>query len=374
VTVDQGELRGTGHAVLAAERALDGFTGDLLVVYGDCPLITPHTLRRLRAARHQNSAAVLTAFPEDATGLGRILRDPTGRILCVREERDCSDSERAIREVNTGFYCFEPARLFQALRQVKSENAQGEYYLTDVIGILVEEGDDLFTVEAGDATETMGVNSLDQLAAARKHLQERILLAHMRDGVLIEDPATTYIDHGVQIGAGSRILPCTVIRSGVKIAADCEVGPFAHLRPGAELHEGAEIGNFVEVKNSIIGRHTKAKHLTYLGDTVIGDETNIGAGTITANYDGRDKHRTTIGSRAFVGSGTIFVAPSELGDGGSTGAGAVVTRDTRVPPGAVYVGVPARPHARKAGAPAQVAAAPEPEAARPRDREPEEPR
>jgi bifunctional UDP-N-acetylglucosamine pyrophosphorylase/glucosamine-1-phosphate N-acetyltransferase len=351
--VDQGEPRGTGHAVLAAARFLEGFHGDLLVLYGDCPLMSAATLRALVAARHgaggEAAAAMLTAYPADPTGLGRILRDPQGGLLCIREERDCSPSERRINEINTGFYCFAPELLFPALRRVKAENVQKEYYLTDVVGILVEDGAGVTTLEADATEEVLGVNSLDQLAAARKVLQERILVDHMQRGVLIEDPVTTYIDAGVEIGAGTRILPCTVIRGGVRIAANCEVGPFAHLRVGTELLEGAEIGNFVEAKKTRVGRHTKAKHLTYLGDTEIGDHTNIGAGSITANYDGKHKHMTRIGNHAFVGSGTIIVAPAEVGDGAMTGAGALITRRTVIPPGAVYLGVPARPHVRAAG-------------------------
>lgn len=346
--VDQGEPRGTGHAVRVAAEALGGFHGEVLVVYGDCPLITATTLGELRKARRAAggkrpaAAALVTAFPDDPSGLGRILRDAEGEFTGIREEKDCSPEERELDEINAGFYCFASEALFTALPRLSDQNAQREFYLTDVLGILARERAGIATLVVPDAREVQGVNSLRELALARELMQERILVGHLANGVLIEDPSTTYIDHGVRIGRDTRILPCTVIRAGCVIGAHCEVGPFAHLRAGTVLEDGAEIGNFVEVKKSVVGAGTKAKHLTYLGDAVIGARANIGAGTITANYDGRAKHETRIGDGAFVGSGTVLVAPSEMGPQSMTGAGAVVTRNTRIEAGEVYVGVPAR--------------------------------
>ena len=344
--VDQQSPKGTGHAVKVAMSLLQDFVGDVLVIYGDCPLMTTETLRALRVLRGSNGGgapcSVLTAYPELKTGLGRILRDDAGRFVGIREERDCSEHERAIDEVNAGFYCFDSEALRPALEGLQPNNAQGEYYLTDAVAAMAQRGAHVPTLVADDATEIQGVNSLADLAVARMVMQERILLAHMQNGVLIVDPGTTWIDHGVRIGADTKILPCTVIGAGCVIGSNCEVGPFAHVRAGTVMEDGAEIGNFVEAKKSRLGRGVKAKHLTYLGDATIGALSNIGAGTITANYDGVHKFETLIGERCFVGSGTVIVAPSKLGDRSMTGAGAIVKRGTEVGPGEVWVGVPAK--------------------------------
>jgi bifunctional UDP-N-acetylglucosamine pyrophosphorylase / glucosamine-1-phosphate N-acetyltransferase len=340
--VDQGEPKGTGHAVQVAMRALGEFRGDVIVTYGDCPLITGETLQALRDLRGQQPCSVLTANVDDPTGLGRILRDEHDCFVGIREHRDCSEEELGIREVNAGFYCFDAERLRAALAGLTPNNAQGEYYLTDVVADFVRGGAVLPTLDADDPSEILGVNSLADLALARMVMQERILLEHLDRGVLIVDPAATWIDHDVTIGADTKILPGCVIGAGCVVGKGCEVGPFAHLRAGTVLEDGAEVGNFVEAKKTRLGAGAKAKHLTYLGDAVIGAKANIGAGTITANYDGVHKHQTTIGARCFVGSGTVIVAPSELGDDAMTGAGAIVTRGSKVAAGEVWVGVPAR--------------------------------
>ncbi len=340
--VDQGRAQGTGHAVSVAMDQLQDFQGDVVVVYGDCPLITTPTLAALREARGDAPAAVLTAYAPDPSGLGRILRDEQGELVGIREQRDCSPEEAEVDEVNAGLYCFDPARLRPALHALTNDNSQGEYYLTDVIGHFTSEGASVPTVEVEDPDEILGVNSLIELALVRELMQERILLGHMEAGVRIEDPSTTYIDHDVEIGAETRILPCTVLRSGVRIGRGCEVGPFTHLRSGTVLEDAAEVGNFVEAKKARVGRHTKAKHLTYLGDVTIGENANIGAGTVIANYDGVHKHETVIGDGAFVGSGTVLVAPSRMGKGSKTGAGAIVTRGTEIGEGETFVGVPAK--------------------------------
>jgi len=352
--VDQGVPRGTGHAVQVAMQALADFRGDVLVVYGDCPLVTTATLEQLRQVRgsvHGNArdadrggaaASVLTAVVAEPAGLGRILRDARGELMAIREDWDCSPEERAIDEINAGFYCFDSEALRPALAGLRPNNAQGEYYLTDVLAALVAEGRAVPTVAVEDAREIQGVNSLADLAVAREVMQERILLEHLANGVLIADPASTWIDHDVQIGPDTRILPCTVIGSGCRLGSGCEVGPFAHLRGGTVLADGAEIGNFVEAKNSRFGASAKAKHLAYLGDAEIGARANIGAGTITANYDGVHKHPTQIGERSFIGSGTVLVAPCEVGDRAMVGAGAIVTRGSKIGADEVWVGLPAR--------------------------------
>jgi len=340
--VDQGRPLGTGHAVKVALQELADFEGDVLVVYGDCPLITTATLGALRQVRGRSPCSLLTATLDDPSGLGRILRDDDDRLVGIREEKDCTPDERGIDEINAGFYCFDAKALRPALEQLQPNNAQGEYYLTDVVAQFVADGRAVETLETDDTDEVLGVNSLADLAVARLAMQERILLEHLQNGVLIHDPSSTFIDHGVAIGADTRILPCTVIDAGCTIGRNCEVGPFAHLRGGTVLEDGAEIGNFVEAKKTRVGAGTKAKHLTYLGDTVIGQHANIGAGTITANYDGVHKHETRIGDRAFIGSGTVIVAPSRLGNDSMTGAGAIVTRNSAIGDREIWVGVPAK--------------------------------
>jgi bifunctional UDP-N-acetylglucosamine pyrophosphorylase/glucosamine-1-phosphate N-acetyltransferase len=351
--VVQAERRGTGHALQVAAPRLAGAPGPIVVLYGDMPLLGAESLRALVAAG-ANGASLLTAVPRVTRGFGRIVRTGgpggDGPVARIVEERDAEPAELAIREVNLGVYCFRRDDLLALLPRLANDNEQGEYYLTDVVALLVGKGVQPQAVVLGDEREAIGINTLRDLSEARTALQHRILERHLANGVCIEDPATTYVDHAVEIGAGTRILPCTVIRGGVTIGAGCEVGPFTHLRAGTVLEDGAELGNFTEAKQSRVGRGTKAKHLAYLGDVTIGARTNIGAGTVVANYDGREKHRTVIGDGAFIGSGTVLVAPSTVGDGASTGAGAIVTKKN-IPAGEVWIGVPARPLAarKKAG-------------------------
>lgn len=355
--VHQAEQKGTGHALQVCLPELGDDPGRVMVLYGDMPLVRPESLAELCAqqaaladAEGRPGAAILTALPEDPRAFGRILRDGDDRVVGIVEEKDATPEQREIGEVNLGVYVFPGADLVRLLPALSNDNAQGEYYLTDLIHALVDEGRPVDGTVLFDEDEAIGVNSLGHLAEARFVIQFRILEEHLANGVAIEDPQTTYIDWGVTIGAGTRILPCTVIRSGVTIGAGCEVGPFSHLRVGTVMDDGAEIGNFTESKKSTIGAHTKAKHLSYLGDAVIGERANIGAGTIFANYDGREKHTTTVGDGAFIGSGTVLVAPGRVGAGATTGAGAIVTRGADVPAGEVWVGVPARPIQRKAEA------------------------
>jgi bifunctional UDP-N-acetylglucosamine pyrophosphorylase/glucosamine-1-phosphate N-acetyltransferase len=352
--VRQTDQKGTGHAVLCCKAALDGFDGDVVVLAGDAPLVRGETLAAMIQAHRleKNSCTVLTACVDNPAGYGRILRDKEGRFLRIVEEADAADAEKYVQEVNSGTYVFRAADLFDTLRDVKPDNKKGEYYLTDVLALLLKKDRRVSTYKAADPSEVYGVNSRQDLVAATNFLRWRVLEKHLSSGVTIVDPATTYIEEGVTIGQDAVILPFSVIEHDVVVGAHCEVGPFAHLRPGTVLDEHAEIGNFVEVKKSRVGPHSKAKHLTYLGDATLGAHVNIGAGTITANYDGTNKHATAIADGASTGSNTVLVAPVKLGKGSKTGAGAVVLHD--VPAGAVVVGVPAVEKKAKKSSPGKV--------------------
>ncbi|MFT7487566.1 MAG: bifunctional UDP-N-acetylglucosamine pyrophosphorylase/glucosamine-1-phosphate N-acetyltransferase [Candidatus Paceibacteria bacterium] len=343
--VVQEPQNGTGHALQVAVSAIDGGAGSVVVLYGDMPVLAPQSLKAMleaQAAAGPGAMAMLTAYPDDVTGLGRIARDAEGRFQGIVEHKDANEEQRLIGEVNLGVYVFPAKELLERLPRLTAENAQGEYYLTDIPAMFVEASQEVATVELEDAEEALGVNTLMQLAEARWALQVRILEQHLAAGVRIEDPASAYIDSGVTIGRGTTILPCTVIRGGVVIGENCEVGPFTHLREGTVLKDGAEVGNFTESKNSTLGEHTKAKHLSYLGDAQIGAGVNIGAGTIFANYDGVTKHRTTVGDGAFIGSGTTIVGPNAIAARATTGANSVVTRSAKVGENEVWAGIPAR--------------------------------
>ncbi|MHC4378599.1 MAG: bifunctional UDP-N-acetylglucosamine diphosphorylase/glucosamine-1-phosphate N-acetyltransferase GlmU [Planctomycetota bacterium] len=340
----QSPQLGTGHALQVCAGSLADLAQDeaVLVLYGDMPALTPESLRELVRARPAGGAALLTAVLDDPTGYGRILRDDRGGVTGIVEQKDASPEQLAISETNVGVYALPGGDLPERLGRLSNDNAQGEYYLTDLVADYVGDGVPVAPMELEDVREAGGVNTLAQLSAARATCQERLLLEHLAAGVFIEDPETTYIDVGVEIGAGSRILPCTVIRRGVTVGEQCEVGPFTHLRVGTVLDDRAEVGNFTETKKARLGSGTKAKHLAYLGDVTIGAKANIGAGTIVANYDGVNKHPTQIGDRAFIGSGSVLIAPTDIGAGALTGGGAVLTPRTKVPAGTVWVGVPAR--------------------------------
>jgi len=374
----QEEQRGTGHALQcclpelpqAAPRAgedtvADGPGRPVVVLYGDMPCLSQESLLELCAAYQAAGAdaggVLLSARTDTPRGFGRVVRaggpaDRAGALASIVEERDASPEVLAIDEVNLGVYAFAPDLLAECLPRLSADNSQGELYLTDVGAMAVEAGRTMLVNVLADISESIGVNTLAHLAEARRALQLRILEEHLIAGVYIEDPDTTYIDHGVEIGTGTQILPCCVIRSGVRIGAGCEVGPFTHLRPGTCLEDGSAVGNFTECKNSRLGQGAKAKHLSYLGDVQIGARANIGAGTIVANYDGKHKHESRIGERAFVGSGSILIAPADVGAGALTGAGAVVRRNTVIQDGESWVGVPAR---RLEPGPQDVAAPPE---------------
>jgi len=359
--VEQAERLGTGHAVRHAMPVLQDLDR-VLVLYGDVPLVDPETLGGLIEASRDCPLGILTATLGDPTGYGRILRDPgTRHILRIVEHRDASPEERDIREVNTGFLVAERTRLQGWLDRLTNDNAQGEYYLTDVIGLAVAEGEEVASVQAPTVEEISGVNDRVQLAALERHYQGRLAEDLMRAGVTLADPAridirgtlktgrdvtidvNLVVEGRVSLGDGVRIGPNCLIRDsviaeGVEILANCviegaqvgpgaRVGPFARLRPEAHLDANTHIGNFVEIKKSRVGPGSKVNHLTYVGDAEIGRGVNVGAGTITCNYDGANKFKTVIGDGAFIGSNTALVAPVTVGAGATIGAGSVITSD-----------------------------------------------
>ncbi|MCX5674158.1 MAG: NTP transferase domain-containing protein [Planctomycetota bacterium] len=342
--VVQEPQRGTGHAVMAAEAALGDFGGDLVVIVGDAAMIRTETVKTLLETHRRQGAAVtlVTAILEDPKWFGRIVRDGAGNLLRIVEARDATPAEYAIQEVNPSFYAFRWPVLRRVLGNITDNNVKKEYYLTDAVGLLIESGEKAVAVPAAQAEEVEAVNSREDLALVASLMRRRILKALMAAGVTVEDPATTYIDWNVTIGQDTVIGPCTVIRGPARIGRGCRVGPLAHVRAGSVLEDGAEVGAFVETKNARLGAGAMARHLSYLGDCNVGPRTNVGCRTITANFDGRKKHHTEVGAEASLGAGTLLVAPTSVGDGARTGAGAVVTRAHPVPPGETYVGVPAR--------------------------------
>jgi bifunctional UDP-N-acetylglucosamine pyrophosphorylase/glucosamine-1-phosphate N-acetyltransferase len=371
----QAKQRGTGHAVMAAREQLKGRKGPLVLLAGDGPMIKAETLRRLVETHKAdgNAATVLTVEMDDPTGYGRILRDAQGRFARIVEQKDGSPEELAVREVCVSIYCFEVGALLAALDHLKTDNAQGEYYVTDVPAILLEQGERVGLFCHDNPDEVPGINTRVELASLDARLRAAKLRELMLSGVTIVDPASTYIHLDVEVGQDTVIHPQVIIEGSSRIGANCTiqswtrlrnvtvednvtirnstviedtvlraqatVGPFARLRMHAEIGEKAVIGNFVEVKKSKIGKGTKAQHLAYLGDATLGDDVNIGAGTITCNYDGVRKHETIIEDGVRIGSDTMLVAPVRVGRGSKTGAGAVVTKD--VPPDSLAVGVPA---------------------------------
>lgn len=335
----QAERKGTGHALQQVFKQIT--SEQILVLCGDTPLLLVDDLKKLwQKHQHEgNWATLLSARTAHPYGYGRIVRN-NQQVIGIVEEKDASEEQRKLSEINTGIYLFRHQALQQYLFQLQANNRQKEYYLTDMIALLVQHQQLVGVQVADDFSFYQGVNSFAQLAQVRKIAQQKILMQHMDAGVDIVDPQNTYIDVQVKIGANTQILPFCVIAGSVEIGEYCEIGPFTHLRSGTVLEEGAEIGNFTEVKKSRIGKKTKAKHLSYLGDAVIGERVNIGAGTITANYDGKRKSVTTIDDDAFIGSGTTLVAPVQIGKNALTGANSVVTKS--VPDHTIVVGVPAK--------------------------------
>ena len=389
--VVQEERNGTAGAVAVCADALADFDGSLVVLSGDCPLITAGTIAELVRVREEAGAAVvvLTMEPDDPFGYGRIVRDPQGGVARIVEQKDAAPEEAAIRECNSGFYCFDARALFEALQQVGNDNAQGEFYLTDVLEICRRAGRAVLALPCADAAECLGVNSRIQLAEATKHLQRRINAEHLAAGVTMVDPDQVWIGPDVRIERDVELLPQTFLMGCTQVGEDSVIGPNsrltdtvvgrgcvvdetvtveariddgatcgprAYLRPAAHLCEGAKAGTHVEIKKSTVGKGSKVPHLSYIGDATIGEDVNIGAGSITCNYDGKKKHATVVGDGAFIGSDTMMVAPVSIGAGAIVGAGSCITKD--VAPDALaltrpeqreVVGWAAKKRARQAG-------------------------
>ena len=359
--VVQEEQLGTGHAIMMATDELKDYDGDVMVVCGDTPLLREETLDKLWE-KHRNSGAattVLTSIYENPFGYGRIVKE-NGLVKAIVEQKDATPEQAAVKEVNAGVYCFDSKKLFDALGKIDNNNKNGEYYLTDVIGIHVNQGERVESYILEDNVEILGVNSKVELATAARVLRERKNQKLMEEGVILIDPASTYVEESVVVGEDTTLYPGVHLQGETVIGRNCEIlgdtrivdskigddviiersvveesivdskvtmGPYAHIRPQSHLKEGVHIGNFVETKKSILEPGVKAGHLAYLGNAHIGKKTNIGAGTITCNYDGKNKFNTTIGEEAFIGSDTMLVAPVEIGDGALIGAGSVITKD-----------------------------------------------
>ncbi|MCM8782604.1 MAG: NTP transferase domain-containing protein [Candidatus Omnitrophica bacterium] len=337
-------LLGTGHALRQAESAISNFNGDILVLYGDTPLVTMETLGKLIEKHRISNAActLLTTTMKDPFGYGRIVRDDKSDIIRIVEEADASLYEKMIDEVNVGVYCFKARDVFRVLAYLKPKGPKGELYLTDAVELLAKRKAKIDSIHTEDVSEAIGVNSRVDLAKAQALAKDRILTRLMKEGIGIIDPSTTHIYNDVKIGQDTVIYPFTVIESNVRIGKKCRIGPFSRIRPDTILEDEVEIGNFVEIVRCKIGSGTVIKHHCYLGDAEIGKGVNIGAGTITVNYDGKNKHKTKIGERSFIGSGTILMAPILIGKRTTTGAGSVVLKNSKVPAGSVLVGVPAK--------------------------------
>ncbi len=369
--VRQTEQLGTGHAVMMAEPVLENLAGQTLVIAGDTPLITGESLKNLIDfhINHKNVATILTAEADNPFGYGRIVRNQHGEVIKIVEQKDASDFEQQIKEINTGTYVFDNARLFEALKNINTNNAQGEYYITDVIGIFRENGEKVGAYTLKDFDESLGVNDRVALATAEGVMRRRINQQHMVNGVSFVNPHATYIDVDVEIAPEVQVEANVTLKGQTKIGAETiltngtyivdsvigertvitnsmieessvadgvTVGPYAHIRPGSSLAKDVHVGNFVEVKGSSIGENTKAGHLTYIGNSEVGANVNFGAGTITVNYDGQKKYKTIIGDNVFVGSNSTIIAPVELGDNSLVGAGSTITKD--VPADAIALG------------------------------------
>lgn len=353
---------GTAHAVMQAKEILDGKEGVTIVVCGDTPLIKQETMEAL-FQHHEETAAkatVLTAWTENPAGYGRVIRDENGHVEKIVEHKDATDDERLIKEINTGTYCFDNKALFDALSRVKNENVQGEYYLPDVIEILKNDGFSVAAYQTADFEETLGINDRVALSLAEQFMKKRINEGHMLNGVTIIDPLNTYIGPDVKIGQDTVLYPGTILSGQTEIGANCtigpnsqiencmigdhttirqsaafdsqigqdvQIGPFAHIRPKSDIHAHVKIGNFVEVKKSVFGEGSKASHLSYIGDAEIGRDVNIGCGTITVNYDGKNKYLTKIEDGVFVGCNSNLVAPVTIGKNAYVAAGSTITED-----------------------------------------------
>jgi bifunctional UDP-N-acetylglucosamine pyrophosphorylase/glucosamine-1-phosphate N-acetyltransferase len=342
--VKQKRLLGTADAVLSAKSRLDNFSGEVLILHADHPLFTKETLNNLIRLHIKNKldCSFLTANLEQPKGYGRIRRDNYSRVEAIVEEADLTSAEQDIKEANLGAYCFKAKTLLAVLNKIKINQKKKEYFLTDVIEILAKEGAKIETLNIDDHNQAIGINSQEDLIKANQIMRLRILEDFMAKGVKIIDPLTTHIARDVSVGKDTIIYPFCVIDSEVKIGKNCSIGPFCHIRSKSVLSDSAVVGNFTEINRSKIGAKTIMKHFSYLGDATVGEAVNIGAGTITANYDGKNKNSTYIKDKAFIGSDTILVAPIKVGKAAITAAGSVVTKNQNVPDKAVVAGVPAK--------------------------------
>lgn len=338
----QKRLIGTADAVKEGLNKLGNFKGTVLVLYGDIPLLKKDTISKLLKYHTENNldATLLTAQLKDPAGYGRILRDKYSSICAIAEDKDADDFQKGIKEVNTGIICFDKEKLSSALRYVRPNNRKKEYYLTDIIKIFYKKEYLIDGVRISDINEALGINSRVDLAAANSIMQKRINEKLMKQGVTIQDPKSTFVSFGAKVGQETIIYPFTVIQKDVKIGKRCLIGPFAHLRQGTRIADDVVIGNFLEIVRCKISSKTLAKHFCYLGDSRIGSQVNIGAGTVTANFDGKKKNTTVIGDRAFIGSNSVIVAPVRIGRQAVTGAGSVVIKNVKDK--TTVVGVPAR--------------------------------
>ncbi len=369
--VYQRERLGTGHAVMCASEQIAACGGSVVVLSGDCPLVRPSTIKTLLDTRKSNgaSAVILTSIEDDPAGYGRIVRNEAGEVSAIVEHKDCTPEQLAIKEVNSGMYAFDSNDLAEYLDKIGNNNAQGEYYLTDVVALMVADGKTVDAVAVDDPAETMGINNRAQLAAASKQMQRRINERHMLAGVTMLDPDLVWIGPDVKIAQDVDILPLTFVMGSTEVGTGCVLGPNtrifdskigpgctveesvvlesvfddgvacgprAYIRPGVHMCSKSKAGTHVEIKKSTIGVGSKVPHLSYIGDTVMGEGVNIGAGSITCNYDGKVKSKTSIGDRTFIGSDTMMVAPVSIGDDCLVGAGSTITKD--VPDGALAVG------------------------------------
>lgn len=358
----QTEQLGTGHAVLMAKDKLEGKEGTTLVICGDTPLLTTETLEKLfeMHQKAQAKATILSAYAKDPTGYGRVIRNDAAQVEKIVEQKDATEAEQQVTEINTGTYCFDNVALFQALAKVGKENVQGEYYLTDVIGILKEAGESVTAYQMPHFEESLGVNDRLALAEANRLMRQRINNAHMLKGVTFIDPLTTYIDADVEIGSDTVIEAGVILKGTTKIGKNCfigahseikesiiednvtvtsshieqavvaqgsDIGPFGRLRPGAKLGRNVHVGNFVEIKNATLDEGTKVGHLTYVGDATLGKNINVGCGAVFVNYDGKQKHHTTVGDNVFIGCNANLVAPLAIGANSFIAAGSTITKD-----------------------------------------------
>ena len=347
--IHQTKQLGTAHAVKMTKKYFSGYDGDVLIVCGDTPLLTSRTLNQLISVyrRKKAACAMLTTRIDDPSGYGRIIRGDKGDFVAVREHKDATSEEKEISEINVGVYCVHSKVLFKALEKVKINPKKKEYYLTDIIEILHRQNEKVIAVCTEDDEECLGVNDRIDLAAANEVMRYRCLEKLMLGGVTVVDPASTFVASTTKVGRDTIIYPFTYIDGDVVIGRECEIGPYARIRGGSRINDHVSIGHFTEISRSTIGNGTFMRHFSFVGDAVVGKKVNIGAGFVSANFDGKNKNQTRIGDEAFLGSGSICVAPTTVGKKAIVGAGSVVTSGTRIPNGAVAKGVPAKINRRR---------------------------